>query len=115
MIWNEKMETMPRDELEALQFSRLQRVIERAYERHPFYRTRLDESGVKPAHIKSLEDVRLLPFTVKTNLGDRYPFGFFAVPLKEVTRIHASSGTKGKPTVVGYTRTDVGTWADTGA
>lgn len=112
MIWNEKMETMPRDELEALQLSRLQRVIERAYEGHPFYRTRLDESGVKPAHIKSLEDVRLLPFTVKTDLGDRYPFGFFAVPLKEVTRIHASSGTKGKPTVVGYTRNDVGIWAE---
>src|SRR3989304_10065672 len=104
MIWNEKMETMPRDKLQALQLERLQRTLELTYERHPFYRTRFNELAIKPADIKSLDELKLLPFTLKTDLGDRYPFGFFAVPLKEVIRIQASSGTKGKLTVVGYTR-----------
>ncbi len=112
MIWNEQYETMPREELEALQLKRLQDVVERVYYRVEPYRRKMDEVGVKPEDIKSLSDLRRLPFTVKDDLRDNYPFGLFTVPLDRVVRVHASSGTTGKPTVVGYTRRDIDTWAE---
>jgi len=112
MIWNEYYETMPREELEALQLKRLQTTVERVYATVPFYRKKFDELGLKPSHIKSLKDLKLLPFTVKTDLRDNYPFGLFSVPMENVVRVHASSGTTGKPIVVGYTRRDIDTWAE---
>lgn len=112
MYWNEEMETMPRERLEALQLERLQAVVERAYETVPFYKRALDEKGVKPGDIQSLEDLSKLPFTSKEVLREYYPFGMFAVPLEQVVRIHASSGTTGKLTVVGYTRHDMEVWAE---
>lgn len=112
MMWNQEMETMPRTELTALQLDRLQKVVNRVYERVPFYRRAFDERGLTPDHIRHLEDVRLLPFTKKSDLREHYPFGLFAEPLDRVCRIHASSGTKGKPTVVGYTRNDIQQWAE---
>ncbi|MCX8043037.1 MAG: phenylacetate--CoA ligase [Desulfobacterota bacterium] len=112
MIWNEHYETMPREELEALQLKRLQTTVERVYATVPFYRKKFDEMGLKPSHIKTLKDLKLLPFTVKTDLRDNYPFGLFSVPMEHVVRVHASSGTTGKPIVVGYTRRDIDTWAE---
>ena len=112
MIWNEEYETMPREALEALQLKRLRATVERVYATVPFYRRRLKEAGVTPDNIKSLEDLRRIPFTTKDDLRDNYPYGLFAVPLKQVVRIHASSGTTGKPTVVGYTRRDLDTWSE---
>jgi phenylacetate-CoA ligase len=103
---------MQRGELEALQLRRLQMTVSWVYERIPHYRTELDRRGVKPRDIKSLADVRLLPFTDKSALRDTYPFGLFAVGLDEVVRIHSSSGTTGKPIVVGYTRGDINTWTE---
>lgn len=107
MILDQELETLPRDQLEALQLQRLQRTVERCYATVKFYRDAMDELGVRPSHIKSLADVRLLPFTKKEQLRDNYPFGMFAVPTDQVVRVHASSGTTGKPTVVGYTRRDI--------
>src|SRR5438093_10136321 len=112
MYWNEEIETMPRERLEALQLGRLQATVMEVYERVPFFRESFDRAGVRPSDIRSLEDLRRFPFTRKSDLRDNYPFGFFARPLKEVVRIHGSSGTKGKPTVVGYTRRDIDTWAE---
>ncbi|MGA1861501.1 phenylacetate--CoA ligase [Deferribacter thermophilus] len=112
MIWNEEYETLPREALEALQLKRLQHLVEKVYATVPFYRKKLDEAGVKPEDIKSLSDLKKLPFTTKQDLRDNYPFGLFAVPKEQVVRIHASSGTTGKPTVVGYTRRDIKTWAE---
>ncbi|MGA1845781.1 phenylacetate--CoA ligase family protein [Deferribacter abyssi] len=112
MIWNEEYETLPREALEALQLKRLQNLVERVYATVPFYRKKLDEAGVRPEQIKSLDDLRRLPFTTKQDLRDNYPFGLFAVPKEQVVRIHASSGTTGKPTVVGYTKRDINTWAE---
>ncbi len=112
MMWNQDMETMPRAELTALQLDRLRKVVARVYERVPFYRRAFAERGLTPDHIRRLEDVRLLPFTRKSDLREHYPFGLFAEPLDRVCRIHASSGTKGKPTVVGYTRNDIHQWAE---
>src|SRR5512135_3023128 len=112
MIWDEELETLPREALEALQLKRLVATAERVYATVPFYKRKFDESGVKPSDIKSLRDLRRLPFTTKDDLRDNYPFGLFAVPMEQVVRIHASSGTTGKPTVVGYTRRDIDTWAD---
>jgi len=111
MILDQELETLPRDQLEALQLQRLQRTVERCYATVKFYRDAMDELGVRPSHIKSLADARLLPFTKKEQLRDNYPFGMFAVPTDQVVRVHASSGTTGKPTVVGYTRRDIQTWA----
>ena len=111
MIWSRE-ETLPRKELRELQLERLKAVVERVYERVPFYKKKFDQAGVKPGDIKDLRDIRNLPFTTKDDLRDNYPFGMFAVPMTEVVRVHASSGTTGKPTVVGYTRKDVETWAD---
>jgi len=112
MIWNVPAETMPREELMALQLARLQDLTRRVYERVPFYRAAFDRARVRPEQIRSLDDIRRLPCTRKTDLRDYYPFGLFAVPRDQVVRIHASSGTTGKPTVVGYTRADIAVWAE---
>ena len=112
MYWNKKCECMKRKALEDLQLQRLQALITRGYERVPLYRKKLDQEGVRPEHIQSLADLERIPFTLKTDLRDNYPFGLFAVPMEDVIRIHASSGTTGKPTVVGYTRKDIETWAE---
>ncbi len=111
-MWNQEIETMPKAELERLQTMRLRKTVERVYNNVPFYRQKLDEAGVKPEDIKSVKDVQRLPFTTKQDLRDNYPFGLFAVPQDEVVRIHASSGTTGKMTVVGYTKNDVATWSE---
>jgi phenylacetate-CoA ligase len=112
MILDIGFETMPREDLEAIQLRRLQATIERAYFNVPFYKKAFDEKNLKPQDIKSLEDLKKLPFTKKQDLRDNYPFGMFAVPMDNVVRIHASSGTTGKPTVVGYTARDIKTWAE---
>jgi len=112
MIWNDEFETLPREALEALQLKRLKQTVERVYATVPFYRKKFDEAGIKPDDIKSLDDLKKLPFTTKDDLRENYPFGMFAVPLKQVVRIHASSGTTGKPTVVGYTKRDIETWSE---
>ena len=112
MIWNEEFETLPREALEALQFKRLKATVDRVYETVPFYKKKFDEMGVKPAQVKTLKDLQLLPFTVKNDLRDNYPFGLFSVPMEQVVRVHASSGTTGKPIVVGYTKRDIDTWAE---
>ena len=97
--------------MEALQLKRLQRVVERVYHTVGFYKKAFDEAGVTPDSIKRLEDIRKLPFTTKQDLRDNYPFGLFTVPMSNIVRLHASSGTTGKPTVVGYTRRDIETWS----
>lgn len=112
MIWNEELETLPREELGALQLKRLKATADRVYATVPFYKKKFDEAGIQPADIKSLKDIQRLPFTTKTDLRDHYPFSLFAVPMEQVVRIHASSGTTGKQTVVGYTRQDIDTWAE---
>lgn len=111
MIFDVDKETLPREDLEALQLRRLKYLVERTYANVPFYRNKLDEAGVKPADIRKLSDARLLPFTEKQDLRNNYPFGLFAVPKENVVRIHASSGTTGRATVVGYTARDVDNWA----
>jgi len=112
MIRDVKHETMPREELEALQLKRLQAVVERLYHLVPFYHRRMDEMGVKPEHIKTLGDLQLLPLTTKQDLRDNYPFGMFAAPMDQIVRIHASSGTTGKSTPVAYTQRDLETWSE---
>ena len=112
MIYDIEFETLPREQLQVLQLRRLQATVERCYATIKFYREAMDELGVKPQHIKSLDDTRHLPFTKKEQLRDNYPFGMFAVPTTQVVRVHASSGTTGKPTVVGYTKRDIDIWAD---
>lgn len=111
MIWA-KEESMSRAELEELQLTRLKETVKRVYEKVPAYRAKMEELGLEPADIKTLEDLQKLPFTNKKDLRDNYPFGLFAVPKSEVVRIHASSGTTGKPTVVGYTKKDLQTWTE---
>jgi phenylacetate-CoA ligase len=112
MYWNEEMETLPRERLRALQLERLRTTLAAVYHHVPLYRQRLDEAHLTPADLRSLDDLPRFPFTYKADLRDTYPFGMFARPLGEVVRIHGSSGTKGKPTVVGYTRNDIDTWAE---
>ncbi|OEU75817.1 MAG: phenylacetate--CoA ligase [Desulfuromonadales bacterium C00003093] len=112
MIWNDDFETLPREALESLQLKRLQQTLERVYATVPFYRKTYKKMGISPADIKSLDDLRRLPFTLKQDMRDSYPYGLFAVPLEQIVRIHASSGTTGKPTVVGYTRRDIDTWTE---
>jgi len=111
-IWNPEYECMDRGALRDLQLRRLQMTVAWAYERVTYYRERMDELGVRPRDIRSLDDIRRLPFTDKTALRDTYPFGMFALPLDEVVRIHSSSGTTGKPIVVGYSRGDINTWSE---
>jgi len=112
MFFEEEFETLPREALEALQLKRLVATAERVYSTVPFYKKTFDQAGIKPSDLKSLKDLRRLPFTNKIDLRDNYPFGLFAVPMEQVVRIHASSGTTGKSTVVGYTRRDINTWAE---
>jgi phenylacetate-CoA ligase len=112
MIWDEEFETLPREALEALQLKRLTATVERVYATVPFYRKQFEACGVKPGDLKSLKDLARFPFTTKIDLRDNYPFGLFSAPLEQVVRIHASSGTTGKPTVVGYTRRDINTWSE---
>lgn len=111
-IRHPEFECMDREALRDLQTVRLQAQAAYCYERVPFYRKKMDQAGVKPADIRSLEDIRLLPFTTKDDLRDNYPFGLFAVPREELVRIHSSSGTTGNPTVVGYTREDLDLWSE---
>jgi phenylacetate-CoA ligase len=112
MIYNMEFETLPREAIEAVQLKRLQAVVERVYATVPFYRNKFREAKVLPEDIKKLDDIRRLPFLTKQDLRDNYPYGLFAVPMDQVVRIHASSGTTGKPTVVGYTKRDIETWAE---
>ncbi|QRI62166.1 phenylacetate--CoA ligase [Shinella sp. PSBB067] len=105
------IETASRDEISALQLERMKWSLAHAYENSPFYRQRFDEVGVHPSDLKTLADLAKFPFTTKKDLRDTYPFGMFAVPRERLARIHASSGTTGKPTVVGYTQNDIDTWA----
>jgi len=107
------VETMDREQLRELQSRRLREIVARNYHNVPFYKQKLDEAGITPEDIQSIDDIVKLPFTVKTDLRDNYPYGLFAVPKEELVRIHASSGTTGKQTVVGYTRKDIDNWADT--
>ncbi len=111
-IYNMDFETMPREALESIQFSRLKATLERVYATVPFYRESFNKAGITPSDIRSLKDLHKIPFTVKKDLRDNYPYGMFAVPMENVVRIHASSGTTGKPTVVGYTKRDISTWAE---
>ena len=111
MIFQPEIETMGREEMRALQLQRLQQTVRYVYERVPLYRERLDALKVRPEDIRSLDDVRRLPFTTKEDFRANYPYGLFAVPMKDIVRIHASSGTTGKPTVVGYTEQDIDMWA----
>ena len=107
----EPIETASRDELQALQLQRLKWSLKHAYDNVPHYRNAFDQAGVHPDDLKSLSDLSRFPFTTKKDLRDHYPFGMFAVPREQVVRVHASSGTTGKPTVVGYTQNDIDTWA----
>jgi len=110
--WNEKMETMDNESLKKIQSERLRETIKRVYENVPYYAEKMKKAGVTPADIQSVDDLSKLPFTYKSDLRDNYPFGTFATPLQDVVRVHASSGTTGKPTVVGYTKNDIETWAE---
>ena len=112
MIWNEARECMSRDELTNLQSARLRKVVSRVYHNVEPYRKKMQEAGLETGDINSIEDITKLPFTTKDDLRDNYPFGLFAVPLSEIVRIHASSGTTGKATVVGYTRKDIEVWSE---
>ncbi|CUH92059.1 phenylacetate--CoA ligase family protein [Herbinix luporum] len=111
MIWA-KEETLPRQEIENIQLTRLKSTLKRIYDKIPAYRAKMDQQGISCKDIKNLDDLKLLPFTTKQDLRDNYPFGLFAVPKKELVRIHASSGTTGKPTVVGYTKKDLDIWTE---
>lgn len=112
MIWNETKECMSRDEMRQLQSKRLKKMVGRVYHNVEFYRKKMQQMGIEPGDIKGIEDLHKLPFTTKNDLRDNYPFGLFAVPQSEVVRLHASSGTTGKATVVGYTRRDIEIWQE---
>ncbi|ALC16665.1 phenylacetate-CoA ligase [Desulfuromonas soudanensis] len=112
MLWNAEFETLPREAIAALQLKRLQQTLQRVYATVPFYQENFRRAKITPDDIKSLDDLRRLPFTLKQDMRDNYPYGLFAVPLEDIVRIHASSGTTGKPTVVGYTRRDIEMWAE---
>lgn len=112
MIWNEAKECMSRDEIHNLQSKRLVKTVERVYHNVEFYRKKMQALGIEPGDIRDVDDIHKLPFTTKSDLRDTYPFGLFAVPQSQIVRIHASSGTTGKATVVGYTRRDIDIWAE---
>ncbi len=112
MIWNKEIECMSREEMRKLQGKRLQQLVNHVYENVAFYRRRMDEMGVKPDDIQTIDDIVKLPFTYKNDLRDHYPFGLFAVQMKDIVRVHASSGTTGKPTTVGYTKNDIENWRE---
>ena len=115
MIWNKEVECMDREAMEALQLRRLQDMVDRVYYTVPFYREKLQGVGFMPGDFTKLSDLSKLPFTTKQDLRENYPFGLFALPMSEVVRVHASSGTTGKPTVVGYSRKDLDYWAEVAA
>jgi len=112
MFWNKEVECMDEEKLRELQLERLKFIVKWAYERVPFYKKKFDEAGLKPEDIKSLEDIKYIPFTSKMDMREAYPFGMFAVPLEEVVELHTSSGTTGKPVVAGYTREDIELWSE---
>lgn len=112
MIWNRTKECMDRVELEKMQSARLVKLAENLYHNVPYYREKMQEAGLNPSSIKGIEDIKKLPFTVKDDLRDTFPTGLFAKPITEIVRLHASSGTTGKPTVVGYTRRDIEIWSE---
>ena len=112
MIWNEKIECATRDEMRNVQSERLRDTVRRIYHNVPYYRKKMQESGLTAGDIQDIDDIQKLPFTTKIDLRDNYPFGLFTVPMSEIVRLHASSGTTGKPTVVGYTRKDIQMWAE---
>ena len=112
MIWDHTLECMSRQNIKELQSERLRKMVERIYHNVPFYRHKLDSAGIKPQDITRVEDLHRLPFTTKQDLRDNYPYSLFAVPMNEIVRVHASSGTTGKSTVVGYTRKDLDTWSE---
>lgn len=112
MYYNEEFETLPRQALEALQLKRLQAMLERIYSNVPFYRDSLKKNGLAPSDLKSLDDLRRFPFTLKQDMRDAYPYGLFSSKMEDIVRIHASSGTTGKPTVVGYTHKDIEMWSE---
>lgn len=112
LYWDQEKECMPRENLQELQLRRLKETVYRVYAFVPAYRAKMDAAGIKPDDINFLSDIKFLPFTTKQDLRDNYPFGLFALPMSEVVRIHSSSGTTGKPTVVGYSRKDLDTWAE---
>ncbi len=112
MIWNEKIECASRDEMDAIQSERLIQTVKRIYHSNESYRKKMQEKDIFPGDINSIRDISKLPFTVKSDLRDNYPFGMFTTPMSEIVRVHASSGTTGKPTVVGYTRNDLQMWAE---
>lgn len=111
-IWNRHVECMERTELRKLQDERIRETVDRVYFNVPYYRSKMQEAGLGPESIMTADDLHKLPFTTKQDLRDNYPFGLFAVPMSEIVRVHASSGTTGKPTVVGYTRRDIATWSE---
>ncbi|MGC9257476.1 phenylacetate--CoA ligase family protein [Desulfurella sp.] len=111
MIYDDEIETLPREALEALQFKRLQQTLERVYSLVPFYKEAFKKANIVPGDIKSLKDLHKLPFTTKDDLRESYPYGMFSMPINKIVRIHASSGTTGKPTVVGYSKADIEEWA----
>jgi phenylacetate-CoA ligase len=112
MFWNKDRETMPRSDIENLQVELLREKIDYAYKNVAFYKSKFDEAGINKDSIQSLEDIQKLPFTTKNDFRDNYPFGLFAADMKKIVRIHSSSGTTGKPTVVGYTKNDIETWSE---
>lgn len=112
MIWNERIECAGREYLEKITIERLCSAVRRCYENVPFYKNAFDKAKIKPEDIKTLEDYRKVPFTVKDDLRDNYPYGLFAVPMRDIVRIHGSSGTTGKPIIVGYTQSDLDVWKE---
>ncbi|MBE5039661.1 phenylacetate--CoA ligase family protein [Ructibacterium gallinarum] len=112
MIWEKEIECCDHKKIEEIQLTRLRHMVEKAYCNVPFYQKKLDEAGVRPEDIKTLDDIKHIPFTTKTDMRDQYPFGLFAEPMKNISRIHASSGTTGKPVVAGYTKSDIENWAN---
>ncbi len=112
MFWNKEIECMDEEKLRELQLKKLKEVVKRVYERVPFYKKKFDEKGIKPEDIKTLDDIKYLPFTSKMDMREAYPFGLFTEPLSEIVEVHTSSGTTGKPVVAGYTRKDIELWAE---
>ena len=112
MIWNEKMECMDPEDMKDTQSERLKKIVSYVYKNCPPYRTKFDSLGLKPAHIRSIADIGKLPFTLKDDMRDSYPFGLFSTPIEKIKEIHVSSGTTGNPTVVGYTREDIKLWSE---
>ena len=112
MIWNKNKECMSREEMRQLQGARLRKLVDNVYHNVPFYREKMQAMNIMPDDIRTIDDIKKLPFTTKQDLRDNYPYGLNAVPQSEIVRVHASSGTTGNPTVVGYTRRDLAIWSE---